>query len=317
MTHPIPSSNINTPSIKGHATIFLPASPNLNPTPTLILATMIDPSETVPQSESLHLSAQTIHRINLINFFEIQPGSRILELGCGQGNCTEILAPAVGPNGHVDAVDPAPLDYGSPETLGQAQERLKKSKIGDQITFIQAEPVEFLGEAEGEAYDAVVLCHCLWYFDSKEAVYRTLEKAKGKAKRLLIAEWALTSSFPNAQPHILAALTRGACEAHIPDSDANIRSPFSSPAIKELAKEAGWKMVKEDIVKPGEGLEDAEWEIDMIDGEFLKRAKERISNEKVVTLLSCMQEALQGSVREVEGRGEKVRCMDVWVGSFE
>lgn len=215
---------------------------------------MVDPS-IVPFSEFLYLfAAQTIHRINLLNFFEIQPGSRILELGCGQGDCTEILAPAVDPNGHVDAVDPASLDYGAPETLGQAQERLKKSKVEDRITLIRAEPVEFLGEVEMEAYEAVALCHCLWYFGSKEVVYQTLEKAKGKAKRLLIAEWALTSLFPNAQPHILAALTRGACEAHIPDSDANIRSPFSSSAIKDLAKEAGWKFVKEDVVRPGEGV---------------------------------------------------------------
>lgn len=57
-------------------------------------------------------------------------------------------------------------------------------------------------------------------------------------------------------------------------------------------------------------LEDAKWEINMIDGQFLKQAEEKIGDEKIVTLLSSMQEAL-------EGRGEKVRCIDIWVGSFE
>lgn len=61
--------------------------------------------------------APACHRINIINFFDIEPGSRVLEIGCGQGNCTTVLAAAVGKGGHIDAVDPASLDYGRPFTL--------------------------------------------------------------------------------------------------------------------------------------------------------------------------------------------------------
>ena len=53
------------------------------------------------------------HRINLIKFWGITPGSRVLEIGCGQGDCTTVLADAVGPDGHVDAVDPGAPDYGT------------------------------------------------------------------------------------------------------------------------------------------------------------------------------------------------------------
>ena len=52
------------------------------------------------------------HRLNLVKFWGITPGSRVLEIGCGQGDCTTMLADAVGPDGHVDAVDPGPPDYG-------------------------------------------------------------------------------------------------------------------------------------------------------------------------------------------------------------
>jgi precorrin-6B methylase 2 len=55
---------------------------------------------------------QMDHRIDLIAFWNIKPGSRILELGCGQGDCTIALADAVGPDGHIDAVDPGSPDYG-------------------------------------------------------------------------------------------------------------------------------------------------------------------------------------------------------------
>ena len=52
------------------------------------------------------------HRISLVSFWDIQPGSRVLELGCGQGDATIVLADAVGPDGHVDAIDPGSPDYG-------------------------------------------------------------------------------------------------------------------------------------------------------------------------------------------------------------
>ena len=54
------------------------------------------------------------HRVNIVKSWNILPGSRILEVGPGQGDCTIVLATAVGESGHVDAVDPAPLNYGTP-----------------------------------------------------------------------------------------------------------------------------------------------------------------------------------------------------------
>jgi len=56
---------------------------------------------------------QLSHRLSLLSFWSIKPGSRILELGCGQGECTVALADAVGPDGHIDAVDPGSPDYGT------------------------------------------------------------------------------------------------------------------------------------------------------------------------------------------------------------
>lgn len=54
------------------------------------------------------------HRVNIVKSWNIPPGSRILEIGPGQGDCTIVLATAVGESGHVDAVDPAPLNSGTP-----------------------------------------------------------------------------------------------------------------------------------------------------------------------------------------------------------
>ena len=55
---------------------------------------------------------QTKHRVEILTRFNIPSGARVLEVGCGQGDFTVVLAAAVGETGHVTAVDPASLDYG-------------------------------------------------------------------------------------------------------------------------------------------------------------------------------------------------------------
>jgi predicted methyltransferase len=57
--------------------------------------------------------AQAQYRLDLVSKWSIAPGARVLELGCGQGDTTLALAEAVGETGHVDAVDPGRLDYGT------------------------------------------------------------------------------------------------------------------------------------------------------------------------------------------------------------
>jgi predicted methyltransferase len=57
--------------------------------------------------------SQTLHRLVLLQHWDIAPNSKVVELGCGQGDCTTVLATAVGEQGKVVAVDPAELDYGA------------------------------------------------------------------------------------------------------------------------------------------------------------------------------------------------------------
>jgi ubiquinone/menaquinone biosynthesis C-methylase UbiE len=56
--------------------------------------------------------SQTKHHLLLLQHWNIPTDSNILELGCGQGDCTTVLAHAVGEKGSIVAVDPAELDYG-------------------------------------------------------------------------------------------------------------------------------------------------------------------------------------------------------------
>jgi len=67
----------------------------------------------VPENGMKSQLGQVLHRLDLIDVWGgIPSGAKILELGCGQGDCTIALAHEVGENGSVTAVDPAPPDYG-------------------------------------------------------------------------------------------------------------------------------------------------------------------------------------------------------------
>ena len=84
--------------------------------PSLDTTTIASFSLCDPQHLDIQLG-QTEHRINLVSKWDIKEGNNVLELGCGQGDCTAVLAAAVGECGTVTAVDPAPLDYGNSAPL--------------------------------------------------------------------------------------------------------------------------------------------------------------------------------------------------------
>lgn len=64
-----------------------------------------------PNRFNIQLS-ETKHRVQILEAFPIFPGNQVLEIGCGQGDTTAVLAELVGDSGHVTAVDPADLSYG-------------------------------------------------------------------------------------------------------------------------------------------------------------------------------------------------------------
>lgn len=266
--------------------------------------------------------AQASHRINLINKWSaaVRPGSNILELGCGQGNCTAVLAEAVGPEGHIDAVDPAPPEYGSPFTLGQAQAHISASEVGDRVTWHRAAPQDFLSQAgeEGKTWDCAVLSHCIWYFSSPDVLRRILTALQGKVQRICVAEYALRASESSAVPHVLATLARATLEAHKPQSTANIQTPLAPEAIKSVAGSCGWQLESEASLVPDEGLLDGCWETGSVASkQFLEEARNTVGDEegRVMVVLESARAAVLAAVDAVGGV-KAVRTMDVWAGVF-
>ena len=254
-------------------------------------------------------------RIDLINSWKIPPGSRVLEIGSGQGTCTAALAEAVGSSGHIDAVDPGPADYGAPVTLGEAQAHLSSSPVGDRITWHRAMPTDFLRQNADASWDYVVMAHCIWYYASSKDLADMLSALKARAKHFTVAEWALKASEPAAVPHLLAAITRAALEAHGARREANIRCMVSPRDIRAIAKQAGWELQEERVIVPNAGVLDGHWEVVMIKQKtFDEDVEELISEDRVKVMLRSSKEAVIAALQTAGV--EKSRSMDVWVARF-
>ncbi|KAI0042008.1 SAM-dependent methyltransferase-like protein [Auriscalpium vulgare] len=257
----------------------------------------------------------TEHRISILSSWDIPHGAKILEIGCGQGDTTAVLAELVGPEGHVTAVDPGPLDYGSPFTLGQAQAHLSAGRLGSRITWKQAEPIPLL-ESDETDYDAAVISLCIWYFHAPSVLAATLAALAKRVRTVYIAEWSLSSVSGAGQTHILAALTQAALDTHKEAPRSNIRIAVSPVAIKAAANAAGWVDAGERTFAPADHVLDGKWETMEVQGErFLKSIHETVHDERLRSVVVALRDTTLRSLESVGGM-KGVKSMDVWCATF-
>jgi SAM-dependent methyltransferase len=258
--------------------------------------------------------AQAEHRIRLVQLWDLKPGTRVLELGCGQGNTTAVLAELLGPSGHVDAVDPGAPDYGAPFTLSQSQAHLSASPVGSRIVWHHATPQQFLVGTDG-VWDVAVLSHCIWYFASEQELEEILAALRGRVNRLCIAEYALYASEKPAIPHVLAVLARGSLESCKGESNENVRSPLSPSAVKVAAMKTAWTCIRETTVVPQSNLLDGSWEVGTVMSDhFLREVDQTVSIERMRVVIRSARDATKAAVSALDGA--KVQTMDVWIALF-
>jgi SAM-dependent methyltransferase len=205
---------------------------------------------------------QTRFRVDLVRGWDVPDGARVLEIGCGQGDTTAVLADAVGAAGRVTAVDIAGPDYGAPATIGESTGRLAEGPLARRIEFRLA--FDALDPANGfadDAFDVVVLAHCTWYFASLETLADMLRRIRPWAPRLCLSEWELQPDGIDQCGHLLAVLIQGQIESFKTETIANVRTPYSRETLHALLRETGWAIAAETTVDASE-LEDGRWEIE-------------------------------------------------------
>ncbi|RDW75859.1 hypothetical protein BP5796_06680 [Coleophoma crateriformis] len=279
-----------------------------------------------PEVSSPSLNSQMEHRIGLVSgpIWAIQKGKRVLEIGCGQGDCTVVLADAVTGSGEgwVDGVDPGSPDYGAPFTLSQAQAHILSGHYGGNIAFHNLAPEAYLAKYHGPVYDYTVLSHSIWYFENPSVIHTVVTSLEGKSHTLCIAEWSLRASSKEAEPHVLAALILASVESKRKEaSSGNIRTVLSPKGIQSVVERDGkWKLVRDEVRQSTVGLLDAFWEV----GYAIKTREKKLGglradgvSEKELAALVAMYDSLESAVGLLPEGVKSVRCMDVWVARFE
>lgn len=220
---------------------------------------------------------QTAFRMAAVERWGIKPGAKVLEVGCGQGDMTAVLADAVGKEGFVTAVDSAKPSEGAPVSLGDSTRRLHESDLGSRIEFrLDFDVLDPENAFAPDKFDMVVFAHSSWYFSSPEALQQTFETVRPWAKALCLSEWDLDPDSLDQVAHWLAILIHGQVEAEQPEPDANVRTPLSKIEAMELVKGAGWK-IERDFVLDSSGLDDGRWEIEAC----LRRADQAFKSRKL------------------------------------
>lgn len=209
------------------------------------------------QNNSVQL-IQTEHRIHLVNEMGIEEGMRVLEIGCGQGDTTAVLATKVGITGYVKAIDIADGQYGAPITLKEATDHLKTSDLGDIIDFHFA--TDFLQFEMAEHFDVVVFSLCSWYMESVEMLEKSIRKAATIAKKIIIADWDLIDVNANQIAHQQAAIIQ-ALYATSNKSDANIKTIFTRQQIELLLLNCQLQIEKS-VSVDASYLQDGQWEVE-------------------------------------------------------
>ncbi len=204
--------------------------------------------------------SQTEFRTRIAAAWGIQPGDRILEIGCGQGDMTAVLAEVVGESGHILAVDAAEPNYGAPVTLGDSTKHLAEGPLGGRIKF-RLEHDLASASFEPDSFDAVVMAHCTWYFDSIDRLRDTFQRLRPWAKRLLLSEWNLEPRSLDQMGHWLAVFIQGQIEAHREASQANVRTPYARAVLLDLLSATGWQVASQELIDAS-ALDDGKWEVD-------------------------------------------------------
>jgi SAM-dependent methyltransferase len=109
----------------------------------------------------------------------LEPGERVLDLGCGAGTDTLVAAQMVGPAGRVIGIDM------TPEMLAQAREAA--GELGaENVEFVEAE-AEHLPFSDA-SFDVVISNGVIDLIPDKDAVFAELERVLRPGGRIQIAD---------------------------------------------------------------------------------------------------------------------------------
>ena len=225
------------------------------------------------------IERQIKQRFELVEFWGIDPGWRILEVGCGEGMTTVALAHAVGKEGGVVAVDlDGPGEWEDP-TLGELVAAVEGSWLGDRIEFRLGADLLDPSIDSVDEFDLAVFNQCSWYMPGVSVLKDLFRQVRPSSRRLGFHEWNPVPYAIDQIPHLLSALIQARLKA-IDASDVlgnrgNVWTIISPADAKKAAVDTNWNVTAELELASSQEMEDGiNWEPAMAQkyaSDFLRR----------------------------------------------
>jgi len=174
--------------------------------------------------------AQAAHLLELIRYWGIRPGSRILEISCGQKGLSAILAHMAGDKGCVHSID------------------LSRSEMDETVDF------------GSDSFDCIVLSYSLWCLSGYDELVTLLRRASRWGKRLYIAQWDPRLRDSGQLAHLQAVTIRAICQSYHPNRKSNVRTLIYPQEIDYAILEGGWTLEHSESLST-DGLPDAALEV--------------------------------------------------------
>ena len=208
----------------------------------------------IASSVNYTTEAQLRHRMALVEFWAPAPGDQVLEVGCGQGDCTTVLAYAVDESGKVVAADIEPDTYGALVSQGDAHGFMKSSYIGNRIEFhTRANLLDPKWDFPNEYFDLAVFAHSSWYMASPKELKDLFARVRPWSKRLGYAEWYPKLQNTRQVSHLVAVLAQLHINSHWPRDHGrpffNVESMITPDQAQSMARDSGWTVTDERVIE--------------------------------------------------------------------
>lgn len=178
-----------------------------------------------------HHSIKSKLRWELLKKLPIEPGGRILDVGCGTGNWTFLLADITGHKGSVIGID---IDQ---ESISAANEKLEKYHTNESVSFFCRHPIEFITDKK---FDSIVIFNTLSYINEPEIIIEYLKQFLAEGGRIYIKDSDASSDyFWPIDMQLYCTLIKNV-NGEVMENDGHMYDPFFARKIPKLLHKTGF-----------------------------------------------------------------------------